>query len=341
MADDSRTLFALIAGSTRTARIEGISAAGADPALMAHTPSADAEILEYGRTCRTPVVPVSPSGCPTPAVVTRAVRERCGFDSIVVDAGLAEPTGAPTVDLGVEEGADVREPVAVPDARDVYATARRFAADLPVDQLLLAETIPGGTTTAMGVLSALGERAEVSSSLPENPVDLKQDVVATGLSASDLGPGDLPGEPLEAVRRMGDPVLAAVVGLAVGALEADTDVVLAGGTQLATAGALVRHVGLEDPLTLVTTSFVADDDSANIRALAADLNLDLRVSDPGFEHERDHPAMAAYLAGEAKEGVGMGGALALADDADLDMAAVRDSLATVYDRVTGQERAAP
>ena len=55
----------LAAGTTRTARIDGVSAAGADPDLRAHTPSADAEILEYGAPVRAPVTPVSPSGCPT------------------------------------------------------------------------------------------------------------------------------------------------------------------------------------------------------------------------------------------------------------------------------------
>ncbi|WP_435143625.1 nicotinate mononucleotide-dependent phosphoribosyltransferase CobT [Halobaculum sp. P14] len=334
MTRTPRTLFALAAGTTRTAGIDGISAAGADPALLSHTPSADAEIFEYGHPVRSPVVPVSPTGCPTPAVVTRAVRDCLGFDSIVVDAGLAEPTGAPTVDVDAAPGADVREAVAVADAERTFANARRLGTELPVDRLVLGETIPGGTTTAMGVLAALGERRDVSSSLPENPLALKRDVVRAGLEASGLDPGGLAGQPTEAVRRMGDPVLATLSGLAVGALEADTDVVLAGGTQLAAVAALVRHAGRNDSLALATTSFVADDESAGIRDLAADLALDLTVTDPGFEANESHPAMAAYRAGEAKEGVGMGGALALADEAGVEMAAVRDALVSVYDRVT-------
>lgn len=341
MSDSPRTLFALVAGSTRTAGIGGISAAGADPSLMAHTPSADAEILAYGRPVRAPVVPVSPTGCPTPAVVTRAVRERADFENIVLDAGLAERTGAPTVDLGATQGADIREETPVPGAGSVFANARRFGSDLPVDRLVLAETIPGGTTTAMGVLAALGEQRGVSSSLPQNPVELKREVVADALDASDLEAGDLAGQPTEAVEQMGDPVLAAVAGLAVGALEGDVEVLLGGGTQLATAGALVRHAGIEQPLTLATTSFVAGDESADIRSLASDQNLDLRVTDPQFETGDEHPAMAAYLAGEAKEGVGMGGALALAEDAGVGMDSVRSSLRAVYDRVIEQEGVAP
>jgi uncharacterized protein (TIGR00303 family) len=341
MSPTPETLFALTAGSTRTAAIEGISAAGADPSLMAHTPSADAEILEYGHPVRAPVVPVSPTGCPTPAVVTRAVRERAEFDSLVIDAGLAERTGAPTVDVGASPGADLRDETPVPDAEAVFENARRFGGDLPAERLFVAETIPGGTTTAMGVLAALGERRSVSSSLPENPLELKREVVADGLAASGIEEGALGGQPVQAVERMGDPVLAAVAGLTVGALEAETDVVLAGGTQLATAGALVRHAGIERPLTLATTSFVADDDSAAIHELAADNDLELTVTDPGFESRKSHPAMAAYLAGEAKEGVGMGGALSLAEEAGVRMDELRSGIVEVYDRVTDSVEGLP
>jgi len=61
---------------------------------MEHTPSADVEILEYGEPVMSPVTPVSPNGCPTPAAVTRAVREVIGFDVSVIDAGLTQSTAA-------------------------------------------------------------------------------------------------------------------------------------------------------------------------------------------------------------------------------------------------------
>ncbi|WP_424019929.1 nicotinate-nucleotide--dimethylbenzimidazole phosphoribosyltransferase [Halorientalis pallida] len=322
----------LVAGSTRTAQIEGISAAGADSDLLVHTPSADAEILTYGEPIRAPVVPVSPTGCPTPAVVTRAVRELLGLDVTVVDGGLAEPTGAPTVTVGARPGDDVREQDPVSTAPGVLAAAREFGRAVPDDEVYLAETIPGGTTTALGVLRALGETPAVSSSLPENPLDLKRSVVRDGLEASSLDPGDAGGEPAVALRRMGDPVLATITGLLVGLVEGDTAVTLAGGTQLLTAAALARHAGIETPLRLATTSFVADDESVDLGAAARNLDVDLTVTDPGFEN-RDHPAMDAYVAGEAKEGVGMGGALALADAAGVPMEDVRDRIVAVYDRL--------
>ena len=333
------TRVVLVGGSTETAAIDGISAAGADPDAMVHTPSADAEILAYGRPVRSPVVPVSPTGCPTPAVVTRAVRERLGFDVLALDAGMARTTAAPTVTVGDEPGADIREARPVLDAEATFTTARELGRSLPDEELVVGETIPGGTTTALAILTALGERRTVSSSLPSNPLDLKREVVATALEASDLESGSGVGAPIETVARVGDPVLATVAGLVVGTVERGADVTLAGGTQMAATAALVRHAGFDAPLELATTPFVASDETAAIHDHTTTLNLDLTVTDPGFESS-DHPAMAAYVAGKAKEGVGMGGALALADRAGLSMADVRESVLTVYDRLdvggTGQ-----
>jgi uncharacterized protein (TIGR00303 family) len=327
----------LFAGTTRTAEIAGLSAAGADPEAMAHTPSADAEILEYGKPVRAPVVPVSPSGCPTPAIVTRAVRDLVGFETTVVDAGLAEPTGAPTVTVGARPGDDVRETDPVSTAPGAFAAARQFGRAIPDAELFVAETIPGGTTTALGVLTALGEERGVSSSLADNPVERKREVVADALAASDLDPGDAAGDPRLALRRAGDPVLASAAGFVLGAVESGTAITLAGGTQMVAVAALVRHADCDAPLSVATTSFVADDESADLRGAVADFELDLTVTDPGFDAS-DHVAMRRYAAGEAKEGVGMGGALALADRAGIPMARVRERVQTVYDDVRDDQQ---
>lgn len=329
------TRFVLVAGTTETARREGVSAAGADPELLSTTPPADAELLTYGRPVRTDTVPVSPTGCPTPALVTRAVRELHEFDLAIVDGGLAEPTGAPTVSVGAGVGRDIGEQDPVPTAYGAFEAARQYGRALPTNELWLAETIPGGTTTALGVLRALGEDAMVSSSLAENPIEKKEAAVTEGLAASSLAAGDAAGEPKRAVRRMGDPVLATLAGLATGGVESDTAVTLAGGTQQLAVAALLRHGGYDGRLGLATTSYVAADTSADIRASARELNLDLTVTDPGFD-ATDHVGMERFVAGEAKEGVGMGGALALADRAGIPMEDVRDRFAKVYDDLLGE-----
>jgi len=315
--------FLVVAGTTETAQIDGISAAGADPELLTHTPSADLEILRYGQPVQSPVVPVSPTGCPTPAVVTRAVCECLECTPVAIDAGLAQPTAAPTKQLGTAPGRDIREPTAVPTAQERFESARAFGRSLPEEELLIGETIPGGTTTALAVLCALGERPTVSSSLATNPLPLKRSITEEALESSGLERGGAARKPLEAVECMGDPVLAVVFGVLVGATEAGTTVTLAGGTQLLAASALARHHGVEAPLSVATTSFVAEDDSAGLRELASDLAVEVEVTDPSFE-SRDHPALNAYVAGEAKEGVGMGGALALLERSEHSMADLRD-----------------
>jgi len=324
---------ALVAGTTRTAAIDGISAAGANPALLDHTPSADAELLAFGRPVYAPTVPVSPDGCPTPALVTRAVRELVGFDLLVVDGGLAAPTAAPTVDVAARPGGDVRGSRPVRNAETVFDRSRRVGAAVE-GSLVVGESVPGGTTTALGVLRALGEPFGVSSSLPSNPLGLKRDVVASGLAASDLDRGALAGDPTEAVACMGDPVLAAVSGLVAGAADHDVPVTLAGGTQLLAAAALVRHAGGDHPLTLATTSFVDADETVDLREASDALDVDLVLSDPRFER-LDHPGLAHYTDGVGKEGAGMGGALALADEAGVGMAAVRERVLACYEREIG------
>lgn len=325
----------LVAGTTRTARVDGISAAGADQTLLGHTPSADAEILVYGRPTSAPVVPVSPTGCPTPATVTRAARDVLGFPVTVVDAGLVKPTAAPTVSLGVDSGEDIRTSAPVPAAPQIYESARQFGRSLPDSSVAIGETIPGGTTTALGVLRALGEEIDVSSSLPTNPLDRKEEIVETGLAASNLAMGDASGRPREAIRSMGDPVLAVAAGLADGVIETGGTLTLAGGTQMLAVAALLRHGGCDADLTIETTSFLAEDESVDLATAASRLDLSVTTTDPGFTS--DHPAGGRYLAGEGKEGVGMGWAVTRASTAGA-LPQVRDRLTTIYDQlVDGSE----
>ena len=84
-----------------------------------------------------------------------------------------------------------------------------------VDYLVIGESIPGGTTTALGVLSALGVKAEgkVSSTLPENPHSLKAETVKAGLAAAGESFGSLAKDPIKAISCVGDPMMAAFSGL--------------------------------------------------------------------------------------------------------------------------------
>ncbi|MFC7073941.1 nicotinate mononucleotide-dependent phosphoribosyltransferase CobT [Halovenus rubra] len=324
--------FAVVVGSTETATIEGISAAGAVPEATYHTPAADLEIVEYGKPVFAPQMPVSPTGCPTPALITRAVRELVSFDTVAVESGLVTESATPTVTVGDKPGADIRSNKPVPDATERFERARAVGRALNDEELIIGESIPGGTTTALGVLTALGEPYNVSSSLPENPIERKQELVNAGLEASSIEAGALAGEPLKAITLMGDPVLPAVLGLTVGANERGIDVMLAGGTQMVTAGALARHFGVQDELRVATTVFVADD-TPELHQASDELAFDLTVTDPGFD-QSSHDALTGFCRGEAKEGVGMGGALALADRNGVSDKELRQQIVRRYEAVT-------
>jgi len=116
-------------------------------------------------------------------------------------------------------------------------------------------------------------------------------------------------------------------------------VTLAGGTQMATVAALARHAGVEGRLPLATTSFVADDPSADVGALADDLGLTLAATDPAFG-ESDHPAMAAYARGEAKRGRRDGRRVGALRARRRPAGDVRDRVAALTDRLLA-ERESP
>lgn len=333
MVDAGVERLILVGGVTQTAQIDGISAAGKNPEVMVHTPSADLEIVEYGDTVLSPVVPVSPSGCPSPAFVTRAARELHGFELTAINAGLAEPTGTSTKTLGTQPGGDIRDTTPVPNAKDLFEDSKKLAQKLPDSAIAIGETIPGGTTTALGVLTALDGPTHVSSSLPKNPIKLKRDVVEQGLEKSTIDSAT--DDPIQAIREIGDPVLAVVTGLAKGALDTNTEVMLAGGTQMVAVATALRKLGSQgygNQLEIATTTYISSDETAKIKESTDRISTNLLVTDPGFE-QRNHPILKPYIEGEAKEGVGMGGALAIAKQNGIEMEAVRQRTVQLYEKL--------
>ena len=62
---------------------------------------------------------------------------------------------------------------------------------------------------------------------------------------------------------------------------------------------------------VVTTSYVRDDPSANVKDLAKQIGVKIFFVDPGFQ-DLGHSGLARYCIGEVKEGMGAGGAMLLA-----------------------------
>ena len=104
------------------------------------------------------------------------------------------PNGqAPTIVVADRWGDSIVTGRAVPNAAELFARGLALAPELAArgDYLMLAESVPGGTTTALALLCGLGVDAwgRVSSSMPENAHPLKQQVVEQALAAAGLGGG--------------------------------------------------------------------------------------------------------------------------------------------------------
>ena len=75
--------------------------------------------------------------------------------------------------------------------------------------------------------------------------------------------------------------------------------------------ALIRALGQQLPM-VVTTSYVRDDPTADVQALARKIGVHVTYVDPGFG-DLGHAGLARYCIGEVKEGMGAGGAMFLAN----------------------------
>jgi uncharacterized protein (TIGR00303 family) len=311
-----KPMFLCILSSTKTAHIPKLSAAGKTAELTDYTPAGDAELMETGNIISVPVLPMTPPyDTPTPAIMTRSALKLTDVPYHFVNSGLIATPDVPYIDLKANPGEDIREPIAVRDVQGIYERAKLLARRLrnQVDHVIIGESIPGGTTTAMGVLTALGYDGNVSSSADENPLELKKQVVEEGMKASGLTFGCLRNDPMKAIACMGDPMMPAVVGLVAGFQKTEINVVLAGGTQMVAVYALIKHLGFDtEKIAIATTRYVVEDKSAHFIELTRNLGVPVvYVADPGFG-KSILKGLHRYETGTIKEGAGAGGAMYLA-----------------------------
>jgi uncharacterized protein (TIGR00303 family) len=299
-------VFCVILGNTVISTIPGISGAGPTPEQTLLTPNLDAELVMNGRITSLPVKPNTPTGCPTPAAITRAMIELTGVHPRFINAGLKYPLTVSFLDAFGQVGNDPRIDDAVPLAKKLFSRGQEIGKLLSGsgDLLILGECVPGGTTTALCVLRALGYPATVSSSFVKNPVDQKEAICQQVLSAISA---DITQDPLEILKRAGDPMIPVAVGIAhtyTGTL------VLAGGTQMLAVCGVIKAMNGPVP-AVVTTVFVRDDRTANVQEIAAMIGVSMYYIDPGFDG-LGHDGLARYCTGEVKEGTGAGGAMFMA-----------------------------
>jgi len=308
-----KPLFVCVIGTTETAKIHGISAAGRYPELTDYTPPADVELLLLGRCRCISEVPVTPEGIPTPALITMSALKLVDMPILVASGGIKINPQIPFLDLGGKPGDDIRTGKAVDNAGEILRRARIAGENLSrtADYLVVGESIPGGTTTALGVLLAMGidAKGKVSSSMPSNPHELKIKTVEQALRASKIEFGTLTKDPIKAISCVGDPMIAAFAGLVLGAAD-KMPVLMAGGTQMGAVLAVIKALNPNflDNVAIGTTRWIMTDKTADLKGIITQIaDIPILAADLDFSQSR-FEGLRAYEAGVVKEGVGAGGA---------------------------------
>lgn len=316
-----RASFLLCMSNTKTANIPGITQAGI-PGMLHLTPTLDAEFIAIGEVRSLGSIAETPKGVPTPALLTRAVHLLHPFREIeMVELGLEISPKLEHFKLhsfGIAPSDSISEGANIP-AEEVFEKAIQFAQNLAIqsDYIILGESVPAGTTTALATALALGYDAQdkFSSSFKNAPNGIKQSVVDQALSR--IGEND---DLFSILSKVGDNMLIFNAGLILGLQNRDIRIVLAGGTQMACVLLVVNRIlqmmeGELDTsrIALCTTKWVAEDANSDIKALLEMNDFPLNAYYADFDFSlTSHPALKLYDEGEAKEGVGAGGALVYA-----------------------------
>ena len=324
----------LILSSTLTAEVEGISAAGSTSESRRYTAIADAELLLYGPSHRPrwPLPPL-PAGV-SPALISWVAAEALQIQPWVGSIGL--PKMPPFAHLRFEDpqlgpAACISTGRSMTPERvlQLLKKGQRFGERLQ-HPLVLAECVPGGTTTALAILRGLGLPASdlISGSAKHPPMALKRQLVHQGLQSAELSATPSAPELLAAV---GDPFQAFATGLLIGSLSSGEPLLLAGGSHMAAVLALALSMVsarerslLSNQVLLGTTAWLAGEvltptetkrtSLVELLALLEDhFNVSISALASGLRFcDSRHPSLRDYELGHVKEGVGAGGLALLA-----------------------------
>jgi uncharacterized protein (TIGR00303 family) len=334
----------VLLAATETAAVAGISAAGATPESRRATAAADAELLLQGPgRGRCHALPPLPAGV-SPALISHVVLRHLGLlqRTQLVDLGCPIAAAVPHLRLpGLESAGPARclstgQALAPHRVAALWQRGRAWGqAWNPAEPLLLAECVPGGTSTALAVLEGLGVRAAglVSGSLRKPVHGLKVALVQRGLAAAGLA-GGAAADPLAVLAAVGDPMQALAAGLVGAAAARGTPVLLAGGSQMAAVLALALALApqsarpaLAERTVVATTAWVAEEAGSDLalllERLGAAWQVRLRLEVAGLRfHGCVSAALRDYERGYVKEGVGAGGLALLWQLAGRDPAAL-------------------
>ncbi len=301
-------LFLCVISSIETTLSIPISGVHKD--VIKYTPSADVELVFYGESLTLKTPPIDATGSPTPATITRACVELKNIKNLHIDAGAFVKPKIPFIEVDEKPTGRIEEGKAMNNSKELYMKGYLLGKNLDAELLIVGESVPGGTTTALGVLLGLGYDAEgkVSSGSINNPHELKIKVVREGLKKANINENSSVFDVLNAV---GDKMMPVVAGLAISFAEKNKPVILAGGTQMSAVLAVIKEINKDildkNLIAIGTTEFVLNDKNGDLKGIVEQIG-DVPVLASKFYFEKARiEGLKNYCKGSVKEGVGAGG----------------------------------
>tara|TARA_Y100000589_G_scaffold179053_1_gene169560 strand:- start:4064 stop:5224 length:1161 start_codon:yes stop_codon:yes gene_type:complete len=317
--------FYLIIAGTNTSQIEGISAAGIDSQSRKITALADAEFLLNGITPTYKYkLPVLKAGV-TPALISNVcarllkadlqvipigVHKNPYFKHLIVEDTLGSPANCLSTGKAMKKAR----------VRNLYKKGLSMGI-LIKNPILIAESVPGGTTTAQATMEAFGLNVSnlVGSSLLHPPRELKKEIVSTGIFNANFKKDS---DVIDIISAIGDPFQAFSMGLLIGARKSNNIVILAGGSQMVALLLLAfEYISSKDKekfannVFVATTGWLTSDDSLNklLNLVAKKHNVNLFGFASNLNFNSSHiKELKDFELGYVKEGVGAGGMSLLA-----------------------------
>jgi len=316
-----KATFLLGCSVTKTCDIPNISQAGI-PGKLYLTPTLDAEFLCTKEVRSLENIAKTPKGVPTPALITRAIHELKPFSNIeILNLGLEV---IPQIDyfkiheFNIKSSNSIDKNAKIP-SMEIFQKALEFGQNYETkdDYVIISETIPAGTTTAYATAKALGYKSDgyFSSSFKNSPNDIRNKTINEALKNLDNND-----EIFEILSKVSDNMIIFYAGFILGSSVNSLKIVLAGGTQMACVLLVVNSIlksmdGVIDSsnLALCTTKWINKDTNSDIQGILKQLEFPINAYASDFDFSlSSHPALKLYDEGEAKEGVGCGGALCYA-----------------------------
>ena len=321
---DQFKIYLVIAG-TDTSQINGISAAGINPNSRKKTALADAELLLFGASKDHKYkLPLLHAGV-TPALISYVCSKLIKSMPIVVPLGINDKpyfNHLLVEDQSLGPASSIITGKSMTRERVLQLYNRGITIGQSSKQpVLIAESVPGGTTTAQAVMEAFGLHVShlVGSSLFKAPRKLKRKVVEKALLRANLKNNF---DSFDVISSVGDPFQAFSMGLLIGTRLANQPVILSGGSQMIAVILLaLEYLEVKNKkefilqVFIATTSWLLKDNSfitlldlinekhnVNLIGLASPLN---------FKFSK-YKELKDYELGHVKEGVGAGGMSILA-----------------------------